>query len=195
MVHKFSDDGPVELDFGIMCLTDFKRKMHAEEAIGREKTHLCGNRFNMVEMEIDAFPEMPEKCVEGNSNEWYAVLSTNSSIFTENQYPIEYFYRHVYNHVKKCAGLEKCVGSVYHDDYDGTDVESSDEDSDTLKLTDEEDSDDWIVVISIYVRNRKTVTHKSTTKRKKRVSDIILCNVPNCGKSNALSLFIPNREK
>lgn len=141
-LEKIDDGGPVELDSGIMCLTDFKKKMDAEEVIGGEKTYLCGNRFNMVEMEIEAFPEMPEKCVEGNSNEWRAILSRDSSIFTENEYHIEFFYEHVHDHVTKCMGLEKCVGSVYDDDDDSTDVECIDEDTDTLKSTDEGDSDD-----------------------------------------------------
>lgn len=110
----------------LYVLTDFKRKMDAEEAIAGEKTRLCGNRFNMVEMEINAFPEMLEKCVEANSNEWCA--------------HIEFLYQHGYDRVKKCEGLVKCAGMVYDDDYD-TGVESCDESSDTLKLSDEDGSE------------------------------------------------------
>lgn len=94
---------------GVLNRYDFMRKLKKGRIAWEMETNPQRCNFDLVELDINDFPDLSEKCIEGNKESWESLLCDEIDDHSTNVEQIEYLKKKVQEHNNRCKG-EKCIG-------------------------------------------------------------------------------------
>lgn len=97
---------------GVLNRYDLMRKIKNGRIAWEMETEHGRSNFDLVELDINDFPDLSEKCIEGNKGEWEILLCDDIDAYDENVDQIEYLKKTVQEHNNRCKG-EKCIGGSW----------------------------------------------------------------------------------